>query len=429
MVGDPGGGSNPGRRRDACPTYAERMTKRPVRGSQLAGEDNADETTAAALPPGELQFIERIRLRAAALPQPPELLLGIGDDCAILRPRPGEDIVVTTDFSLESRHFRRDWHPAASVGHRSLARGLSDIAAMGARPLAAFLSLALPAAMASKTAWLDGFLDGLLRLAQEHGVALAGGDTAQAPGTDILADIVVLGAAASGTALRRSGARPGDGLYCTGRLGGSAAELALLEADPQRFRSAARGAEAFPHLFPEPRLRVGEFLRERGLATSCMDLSDGLSTDLAHLCRASGVSAEVDFAALPVAENLLRADPAFRRHCMLDGGEDYELVFTAAADTVVPKLIAGVAVTRIGRIILQDAGQTAAVAAAESVPRIAAASLDAASVDVALVDAASVDPASVDAAQPRAPLVVLLRYPDGTTEPLAPGGWEHFRTV
>ena len=172
---------------------------------------------------GELGWIEWIRQRAGhgAPPRRPQgetpaLLLGIGDDCAVLRPMAGEDLVVTTDFTLEGRHFHRDWHTADSAGHRTLARGLSDLAAMGARPLAAFLSLALPAAQADDTRWTEQFLGGLLALAERYGVPLAGGDTSESPSEHLLADIVLLGAVPQGTALRRSGARPDDGLFVTG---------------------------------------------------------------------------------------------------------------------------------------------------------------------------------------------------------------------
>src|SRR5580698_5678379 len=144
---------------------------------------------------GELALIERIR-RQAGGGASTALRLGIGDDCAILRPRAGEDLLVTTDFSLEGRHFRRDWHSPQSIGHRTLARGLSDLAAMGARPMAAFLSLALPRAVARDEGWLDGFLDGLLGLAKEHGVPLAGGDTSESPSEQVLAAIILLGSAA-----------------------------------------------------------------------------------------------------------------------------------------------------------------------------------------------------------------------------------------
>ena len=338
---------------------------------------------------GELALIERIRARAAGL-RAPDVKLGIGDDCAILRPRPGEEIVVTTDLSLEGRHFRRNWHPAASIGHRALARGLSDIAAMGARPVAAFLSLALPREVARDSAWLDGFLDGLLALARLHGVALAGGDTSEAPGEHIIADIMVLGAAPTGRALRRSGARAGDVLYCTGALGGASAELehfpccwgsrnsgaaafslrktpikvaaldythrenalAALAAKPSRFKNAKPGGD-HPHLFPNPRLAAGQALLRRKLATACIDMSDGLSTDLAHLCAASSVSAEITASALPLHPLAEALTPEARMHAALHGGEDYELLFTARPSTRMPRKLGGVAITPIGRIVAQ----------------------------------------------------------------------------
>ena len=199
-------------------------------------------------------MIERIRARASAFPS---VRLGIGDDCAILKPIPGHELLVTTDFSLEGRHFRRDWHTARSIGHRTLARGLSDLAAMGATPLAAFLSLALPQSAVRNTLWLDGFLDGFLALADACNVPLAGGDTAQSPSEHILADIVLTGSTPTGRALRRAGAHPGDLLYCTGALGGAAAELAALSDSPRRFRKATV-ADDHPHLFPQPRLAVGD---------------------------------------------------------------------------------------------------------------------------------------------------------------------------
>ena len=298
---------------------------------------------------GELALIERIRQKAPAIPNK-TLALGIGDDCAILRSRPGEDLLVTTDFSLETRHFRRDWHSPQSIGHRTLARGLSDLAAMGARPLAAFLSLALPKNVARDPAWLDGFLDGLLTLAAQHNVPLAGGDTSESPSPHILADIVLLGAAPRGRALLRSGARPGDLVYCTGSLGGAAAELALLQKSPRRFRSATP-ADDHPHLFPAPRLKTGQALLKRNLATACIDISDGLSTDLAHLCTASNVAAEIDAALLPAHPLTARLTDVEQITAILHGGEDYELLFTAAASTKIPRSLGGVPLTRIGRIL------------------------------------------------------------------------------
>jgi thiamine-monophosphate kinase len=298
---------------------------------------------------GELAVIERIRERALAV-RSKSLRLGIGDDCAILAPAGGQEILVTTDFSLEGRHFLRNLHSARSVGHRALARGLSDLAAMGATPLACFLSLALPKSVARKTAWLDGFLDGLLDLAEAYEFPLAGGDTSEAPSDHILADITLLGTAPAGRALRRSGARVGDLLYVTGALGGAAAELAALRADPATLRRAVAAGD-HPHLFPRPRVGVGEALLRRGLATACIDVSDGLSTDLSHLCEASGVSAEVDAGLLPADRLTVGMGEAERIAAVLHGGEDYELLFTAAAGMKVPRSMGGIAITRIGRIL------------------------------------------------------------------------------
>jgi len=264
------------------------------------------------------------------------LLRGIGDDCALLQVPHSHQLLVTTDFSLEGVHFQRKWHPPESVGHRCLARGLSDIAAMGGVPLAAFLSLALPAALPQR--WVDGFLRGFLALAKKYGVPLAGGDTAQSP-AGVLADIVVLGSAPKGTAVLRSRARPGDFFYVTGELGGSALLLQrLLRGSLQKPQPRHYPA----HFFPTPRLAVGRALRERELAVAMIDLSDGLSTDLRHLCDESGVGARIFAEKLPVA-----GGPANLRFA-LHGGEDYELLFAARGK--VPARIAGVPVTRIGEI-------------------------------------------------------------------------------
>jgi thiamine-monophosphate kinase len=298
-------------------------------------------------PFGELRIIDHIRARTSSSNG---VRLGIGDDCAILRPPPGHELLVTTDFSLEDRHFRRAWHTPASIGHRTLARGLSDLAAMGAKPLAVFLSLAMPKSLARNPRWLDSFLDGLLALAAANNVPLAGGDTSQSPADHILADIVLIGSAPAGRALRRSGAHPGDLLYTTGALGGAAAEFAALAASPRKFRTATP-AQDHPHLFPQPRLAVGQALLRRRLATACIDVSDGLSTDLAHLCTASNVSAELDLAELPLHPLAANLDDRAQITALLHGGEDYELLFTASASAKIPRSIAGVPITRIGRIL------------------------------------------------------------------------------
>ena len=272
------------------------------------------------------------------------VIKGIGDDCAALRIPAGHDLLVTTDFSLEGIHFRRDWHPPRIVGHRCLARGLSDIAAMGGKPLAAFLSLGLPAKIPQR--WVGEFLSGLLELAAKFKITLAGGDTG-ASHAGVLADIVVVGSVPKGQAILRSGARPGDRIYVTGSLGGSAAALAFL----------ARGKRVAPlefpgHPQPLPRISVGQSLRRNRIATAMIDLSDGLSTDLSHICESSGVGAEVWEKELPRARVGKSGCPVSVEHA-LHGGEDYELLFTARPKTRVPRAIAGVPVTCIGKAILQ----------------------------------------------------------------------------
>lgn len=262
-----------------------------------------------------------------------EVRRGIGDDCAVLRPKPGHEVVVTTDFSLEGTHFRGEWHSPESVGHRCLCRGLSDIAAMGGEPVAAFLSLALPADLPQE--WVDGFLGGFLALARRTGTVLAGGDIAQSR-SGILADIMVVGSLPKGSSINRDGASAGDVIYVTGRLGGSAAALRRM------FAGEKLEPKSHPsHFFPEPRLAVAKFLRERILATSMIDLSDGLSTDLGHICEESGGGAVVNQLLLPIADGAGLDDA-------LHGGEDYELLFTAKKSAKVPVEIAGVPVTEIG---------------------------------------------------------------------------------
>jgi thiamine-monophosphate kinase len=339
---------------------------------------------------GELALIERIRSGGGQSSRRSPwrgLVLGIGDDCAILRPPRGHEILVTTDFSLEGRHFRRDWHPPESIGQRTLARGLSDLAAMGARPLAAFLSLALPAEMLATPqgrAWVKRFFAGLRGLAQKFDTPLAGGDTAESPDGRVLADIVLVGSAPAGRALRRSGAHAGDLLYVTGALGGSAAELATLgRAGPtlRKATASTKTSTAHPHLYPQPRIAVGLALLRRRLASAAIDLSDGLSTDLAHLCRESGgrqskLGAQIDAAALPI--HPVAASAAQPLDLALHGGEDYELLFAAPPGTRMPRSIAGVPITHIGRLTPGSA--------------------------ITLVDAA------------------------GRERPLKPGGWEHFDT-
>ena len=268
---------------------------------------------------------------------------GIGDDCAVLRLPPGLETLVTTDFTLEGIHFRRDWHPAESVGHRCLARGLSDIAAMGGEPVAAFLSLALPRDLPQ--AWVVRFLRGMLGLADRYGVRLAGGDTAESPG-GILADIVVFGAVAKGKAVLRSGARKGDRIFVSGELGGSAAAVVQMMAQPT---GKLKPQDYFRHFYPDPRVELGRILREKHLATAMIDLSDGLSTDLAHICEESGVGAEIEAAAIPLAR-VGKPSREVDLDLALHGGEDYELLFSAPRGNRIPRQPAGVTLSYIGHI-------------------------------------------------------------------------------
>jgi thiamine-monophosphate kinase len=304
------------------------------------------------MPPGEKALIAKIRRMALASQRtarlsrtksPARVVTGIGDDCAVLRLRPGHELLVTTDFSLEGIHFRRDWHSAESIAHRCLTRGLSDIAAMGGEPVAAFLSLALPRNMTP--GWVDRFARTLLSLTQKFGVRLAGGDTAESP-NGILADIVVLGTAPKGKAILRSEARVGDRIFVSGELGASAAAIGQMRKNPSQ---KLNPRHYLRHFFPEPRIQLGRILREKKLASSMIDTSDGLSTDLAHICEESSVGAEIQAELIPRASigNPPRAvDLRFALH----GGEDYELLFTAPSTRRIPLRIAGVRITQIGRI-------------------------------------------------------------------------------
>jgi thiamine-monophosphate kinase len=272
----------------------------------------------------ESDLIERIRKRVT-LPRGSGSILGIGDDCAIFRQRGAtEDLLFTTDMLIEDVHFRRATHRAADVGWKALARGLSDIAAMGGAPRFCLLSLAL--APWSGSRWVDGFYRGLLELADRERTPLLGGDLAH--GEKTMCDIVVCGSVPRGSALRRDGSRAGNAIYVSGLLGGSAMGLAT-----------GRGAAWKRHLRPEPRLSLGRFLRAKLRANAAMDLSDGLSLDLHRLCLASGLSAEIETPPIFPGATLEQA---------LHGGEDYELLFTAPAGTRAPPQFEGLPVTRIG---------------------------------------------------------------------------------
>lgn len=270
--------------------------------------------------------------------------LGVGDDCALLTPSPGMQLATSSDMLVEGRHFLSTV-PPERLGHKALAVNLSDLAACGARPLAFTMALALPRV---DEAFLAGFSRGLFALADAHGCELVGGDTTQGP---LNICITVFGEVPPGQALLRSGARAGDDLYVSGLVGD--ARLAL-----EAFRGeVALPGDAFERTrrameLPAPRVALGQALR--GLASSAIDVSDGLLGDLGHILRRSGVGATVEVDMLPCSADLAAQPEALRRECGLAGGDDYELLFTAppaaAAQVAAAARECGVPVTRIGRI-------------------------------------------------------------------------------
>ena len=275
----------------------------------------------------------------------PGAVLGVGDDCALLAPTPGMQLAVSSDMLLEGRHFSTQDSPAG-LGHKSLAVNLSDLAAMGATPRWATLAIALPE---ENDAWLTAFARGFFRMADQHGIELVGGDTTRGA---LTLSVTVIGEVPPGQALRRDGAQAGDDVWVSGVIGSAA--LALAYRQGRLFMEQIDAAKVLPALYlPTPRVELGIALR--GIATSAIDISDGLLGDLGHILERSNVGATIEFAALPtlpVVQNYLHE--AVARDGVLAGGDDYELCFTAPADkrdaVTAAALSTGVAVTRIGRI-------------------------------------------------------------------------------
>jgi thiamine-monophosphate kinase len=324
---------------------------------------------------GEFDFIERVRRqekrRAAAhknsslithhsslTTHHSSLILGIGDDAAVIRHRAGFDTVVTADLLVEGIDFRLDHFgiSARDIGHKALAVSLSDIAAMGARPRFCLLSVGVPDER-WRSNFLEEFYGGVRSLASKHGVAIIGGDTSRTP-ERVVVDSIVLGEVRRGRALPRSGARPGDQIFVTGALGGAAAGLKILESrafqKPSAKPSRAQRRLVERQTRPTPRVEWGALLAERRLATATIDLSDGFSSDLAHLCRESGVGARIDAALLPFDAALKSATTgeAEALSLALDGGEDFELLFTVRPRDAskLPREIGGVRATRVGEV-------------------------------------------------------------------------------
>lgn len=268
--------------------------------------------------PGEFDLIAKYFTRAT-----PSAVLGVGDDCALINPTPGMELAISTDMLIAGRHFMPSDGPG-TIGHKSMAVNLSDLAAMGATPRYALLSIALPKA---DEKFLQGFVGGLFGLAQKHNVEVIGGDTTR--GGLLTINVTVIGEVPPGQALRRDAAQPGDDIWVSGTLGDAAAALAhhqgklRLETD--------QAVQCFPRLFvPTPRIELG--LALRGIAHACIDVSDGFAADLGHILERSQVGAEVWFDQLPLSDalNPMREIPV-TQECVLAGGDDYELVFTAPA--------------------------------------------------------------------------------------------------
>ena len=332
---------------------------------------------------GERAIIDRIGSRTPAAPT--FVSVGMGDDAAVLEPARNRAEVVTTDAFVEGVHFDRAYVPPSAIGHKALAVNLSDLAAMGAEPRAALLSLVLPGTMLA--ADFDEMLGGFMALADRYGVSLVGGNVARSPGPLVL-DVTAIGTVKPRRVLLRSGARPGDGIYVSGSIGAACAGFLAKRHEAAVGGEAAAGAStgeggemaacAARFLQPDPRVRLGLLLGRNRVASSCVDLSDGLADAVEQIARASMVGAKIDGDAVPVPD---AARAWFERRegrdgleAALAGGDDYELLFTVPARrrralASVMRLLAGLPCTRIGsitadrRLVVTRQGSTVALPA------------------------------------------------------------------
>lgn len=311
----------------------------------------------------EFEFIESLRQKVASgEASSAELSLGIGDDAAAVQPKAGQEIVVSTDLLVEDIDFRRTNTAPFLLGYKALTVSMSDIAAMGARPRWCLLSIGLPDDVWNSN-FIDKFYDGLLELAHRYDVQLIGGDTSRTP-ERIVINSTVIGECDAGRVVKRSGAKPGDQIFLTGELGGAASGLRLLERGAHLPENgAAADFQSLDHLLirhlrPEPRVGWGLVLGQERLASAMIDLSDGLSSDLKHLCTESAVGAQIDSALIPIDKHVVELcgrralDPL---QLALHGGEDFELLFTVRPELVgrLPRRVDGVPVTRVGEITFE----------------------------------------------------------------------------
>ncbi len=310
----------------------------------------------------EFDFIRALRERTPASSS----ITGIGDDAAVVHAAPGRDTVITTDLLIEDVDFRRTTIPPYLLGHKALAVSLSDIAAMGSRPRWSLMSIGIPEDV-WQTDFVDRLYNGLFELAGRYDVQLIGGDTSRTE-EKIVIDSIVLGECAAGHAIKRSGAKAGDQIFVTGSLGGAAAGLRLVERGAHLAEQNLQDEDSqkldhvlLRQLRPEPRVGWGIVLGDERLATAMIDISDGLSSDLNHLCEASGVGALIESSLLPIDSQVTELcgrralDPL---QLALHGGEDFELLFTVRPDDVarLPRRVDGTRITRIGEIRGHDEG-------------------------------------------------------------------------
>ena len=309
-------------------------------------------TTAEMIFQSEGEFVRWLRARTSE--KSPQVRLGIGDDASLVRVGRNRDLILTADLSIEGVHFTGRLHPARSIGHRALARSLSDIAAMGGVPRFALISVAFP--RAASRVWIEEFYQGVLDLAARFHVQVIGGDTSVVRRT-VMIDVTLAGEVARGRGLLRSGARPGDMIFVSGSLGQSARGLEILKSQARgrkraredRQEDSEQAVAIKAHLYPEPRCELGHWLQRAGIPSALMDISDGLSTDLLRLCEASGVGARIDAGCIPRPAGL-REELSLT--LALNGGEDYELLFTVPKRKMekVPRRHRGVPLRCIGRI-------------------------------------------------------------------------------
>jgi thiamine-monophosphate kinase len=307
--------------------------------------------------PKESEIIARIKQRARSRD---DVLIGIGDDAAVIKSTDSTDLLACCDLMVEGVHFRLDWTTPRMLGRKALAVNLSDIAAMGGVPKFAMISIALPHKCSAE--FVDELFGGIVELADQHGVSIIGGDTSSSRDS-LFIDVSMIGECDAGRAITRDGAKPGDVIYVSGTLGASALGLALLEdgvrlehvPDPADLRRQA----LLKHLAPEAQSRLGRAIGEEGVATAMIDVSDGLSTDLWHVLDASGCGAILHAAAIPIAESVRcqASNASSALELALHSGEEYELLFTvpAAKQQQVSTLAGtlGVPLTAIGEIVVE----------------------------------------------------------------------------